>query len=116
MNNDGLKVARVRSAFDSLRRARATIARILTSKSIAAKFDMQPGPITAVSIALWRPMKKIAASALGITGWAFTNVLDWVDVDLKAEDDDEAAFAQLPPRRKDWTRGTPKPEVNHQLI
>ena len=32
--------------------------------------------------------KKIAASALGITCWAFTNVLYWVDVDLKAEDDD----------------------------
>ena len=32
--------------------------------------------------------KKVVALALGITGWAFTNVRDWVDVDLKVEDDD----------------------------
>ena len=42
MNNDGLKVARLRSACDYLRRARATIAKILIALSTAAKFDMQP--------------------------------------------------------------------------
>jgi hypothetical protein len=33
--------------------------------------------------------KKIAKSALGITGWAFTHVRDWIDVDLKVEDEDD---------------------------
>jgi hypothetical protein len=32
--------------------------------------------------------EQIVASALGISGWAFANVLNWSDVDLKVEDDE----------------------------
>ncbi len=32
--------------------------------------------------------EQIMATALGSSGWAFANVLDWSDVDLKVEDDD----------------------------
>jgi hypothetical protein len=32
--------------------------------------------------------EQVMATALGISGWSFSNVLDWSDVDLKVEDDD----------------------------